>query len=105
MSRTFTYRKISSLGWSTDPDGSTAGIIKVEIFKDLRHTERIGKPKFYFGSVAKPCLDDDPGKAAYTDARRITEYGTEITPKMAEEISEALIQPKPWYNKKQSGGA
>lgn len=92
MSRTFTYRKISSLGWSTDPDGSTAGIIKVEIFKDLQHTERIGKPVFYFGSVAKPCLDDDPGKAAYTDARRITEFGTEITAKMATEIAELMVK-------------
>ena len=92
MSRTFTYRKISSLGWSTDPDGSTAGIIKVEIFKDLQHTERIGKPKFYFGSVANPVNDNDPGKAGDTDARRITEYGTEITPKMAAEIAELMVK-------------
>lgn len=92
MGRTFTYRKISALGWSTDPDGSTAGIIKVEVFKDLQHTERIGKPKFYFGSVAEPCLDDDPGKAAYTDARRITEYGTEITPKMVAELNKSVVK-------------
>lgn len=88
MSRTFTYRKISSLGWSTDPDGSTAGIIKVEIFKDLQHTQRIGKPEYYFGSVAKPCLDDDPGRAAYTDARRIAEFGTKIDKKLALEIAQ-----------------
>lgn len=92
MGRTFTYRKISSLGWSTDPDGSTAGIIKVEIFKDPKHTQPIGKPQFYFGSVANPCLDNDPGKAAYTDARRITEYGTRITPSMAAEISKIMVK-------------
>lgn len=92
MGRTFTYRKISALGWSTDPDGSTAGIIKVEVFKDLQHTERIGKPQFYFGSVAEPCMDADPGKAAYTDARRITEYGTKITPKMVEELNKSVAK-------------
>lgn len=92
MGRTFTYRKISSLGWSTSPDGSTAGIIKVEIFKDPQHTERIGEPQFYFGSVAKPCMDEDPGKAAYSDARKIVDHGTKITPKMVEELNKSVVK-------------
>lgn len=92
MGRTFTFRKLSSIGWSTSPDGSIAGIIKVEIFEDLQHTKRIGKPEFYFGSVEKPNLDSDPGKAAYADAIQITNHGTKITPKMAAEIAEIMVK-------------
>lgn len=88
--RTFTYRKLTALAWSFDADGSAAGIIKVEIFKDLQHTERIGEPEFYFGSIAEPNRSD---KGAYYDARRIVELGTKITPKIAEEIAKAC------YNK------
>lgn len=97
MGRTFTYRKLTALGWSTALDGSIAGIIKVEIFKDQQHTQPAGEPVFYFGSVAEPNMEE---KGAYYDARQITETGTKITPKMVEELSEAMIEPKPWYTKK-----
>lgn len=89
MGRTFTYRKLTALGWSTAPDGSIAGIIKVEIFKDLEHTQPAGEPVFYIGSVAEPNMEE---KGAYYDARQITETGTKITPKMVEELNKSVVK-------------
>lgn len=78
--RSFTFRRVTALAWSTAPGGSIAGLIKVELYKDPAHTEPIGAPKFYIGSVTAPSQDKDPAEAAYSDARRIVDYGTEIDP-------------------------
>lgn len=76
--RSFTFRKVSALAWSKIHKGGRAGIIKVELYEDMAHTEPIGKPRYYFGSVKAPA--EDTPESAYADAWEIITHGTEIDP-------------------------
>ena len=89
MGRTITFRKLTAIAWTFDADGSAAGLIKVEVFKDAAHVEPLGKPEYYFGSIAEPNRSD---KGAYYDAKRIVEYGTKLTPKIIAEISKSVVK-------------
>ena len=85
--RTVTYRKLTSRGWINMPDGSCAGIIKVEQFLDAEHKQPTGEVEYYYGSTTKPNPDDH---GAYYDARTIVSYGRKIDKDLIRELAKTL---------------
>ena len=91
MGRTITYRKLTSRGWANMPDGSCAGIVKVEQFADQEHQQPIGKPEYYYGSTTKP---DESDHGAYYDARTIVNFGRKIPEELIQEMAKCATIDK-----------